>query len=540
MSLLVLWQVAEAMVPVLIGVIIDRAIAPADGAQMVLWGAVLVVNFMVLSLGYRFGSRLGFGLIQTEGHRMRVEIAEHALHPQGARTDNLTGEVLSLATTDAEHVSLAGRSFGYTASSIAAVIFGSVVLLSTDWVIGLVVLIGLPLMLALIQVITPAIARRSRAQQGLIAAAAGTATDFVQGLRVLKGIGAERAASDRYRKRSQDARDAGIRTATSRGMLLGATEGVSGLFLAAVALLAGVRAASGELTVGELIAVVGLTQFLAEPMAMLGGVSAQFATAHASASRIVEFLHTPRMISAGTAQPAEDAPGGLQLHQISTEHLTGIDLAVQPGECLGVVVEDPSAAGDLMRLLAGEVQPDGGAVTIAGVAGETLSVAARRRWLTVVPHHNDLFEGSLRSNIDLTGTLAEDTVVDVVHASATDDIVALHPLGLDQPVTSGGRTFSGGQQQRIALARALAADAPILVLHDPTSAVDAVTEQRIATGLARLRAASPGRCTLVLTSSPALLAAADRVVMIREGRIVLAGSPDEVADAEVYREAVLR
>jgi len=108
--------------------------------------------------------------------------------------------------------------------------------------------------------------------------------------------------------------------------------------------------------------------------------------------------------------------------------------------------------------------------------------------------------------------------------------------GLEGAITEAGRSLSGGQRQRVALARVLAADAPVLVLHEPTTAVDTATEQRIADGLRRLRR---GRTTLLITSSPTLLAAADRVVLLHEGRVVAEGDHAGLTTDPRYRAAVL-
>lgn len=540
MGLLSMWQLCEALVPVFIGIIIDRAITDLDGRDMVIWGVGLLALFLVLSNGYRFGARLGFEVLQREAHSLRLEIAGHALRPQGARSSSVTGEVLSLATADAEKVGGLARSIGYAVASACSAIFTVVVLLRADLVVGLVVIVGVLVTLALIQLISPVIARRSSEQQERIAHASGLATDLIRGVRVLRGIGAEDTAIHRYRSRSRVARDASIRTATSHASMQGLTVGLSGVFLAVVGLTAGQRALQGSISVGELVAVVGLAQFLAEPLRGLGHVGAQIATAYASATRISDFLATPALLSDG---PDDVVLGsGIGLAAVTTSALHGLDVDVAAGTLVGVVVDDPVGAAHLVEVAAGERIPDSGSLRLAGTDLDVLSIAARRTALLVVPHRTDLFAGTLRANIDLTGSLSTDRLEAVVSASAVSDVVGLHPEGLDQPVTAGATTFSGGQQQRIALARALAADAPILLLHEPTSAVDAVTEQHIADGIRAVRHADGAvpRTTLVLSSSPAILGRADRVVIIRGGVVVADGSPDEVRSGTHYRELVLR
>ena len=185
---------------------------------------------------------------------------------------------------------------------------------------------------------------------------------------------------------------------------------------------------------------------------------------------------------------------------------------------------DPGDSQALIRVLSAQVPADevSGEVRIGGVPVTALDVDARRQRLVVAPHRADLLEGTLRSNVDPWERHHEARLHEVLTASAADDVTALRSGGLDAEVTAEGTTHSGGQRQRLALARALASEAPVLVLHDPTTAVDAVTEQRIADGIREVRdgPSRPG-CS---TSSPALLAAADRVVVVRDGRVVAEGS----------------
>ncbi|WP_460605787.1 ABC transporter transmembrane domain-containing protein [Jatrophihabitans fulvus] len=534
--LLAVWATSEALVPVVLGAVIDHGIATGDVGAFVAWLGVLAAVMAVLSYGYRFGARLGMRATQDESHALRVEIAERELHPRGADTDLLPGEVLSLATGDADQVGLLLRLLAYALGALTAIVVSAVYLLRVDVTIGLVVLVGVPVVLGLVQVVSPVISRRSARQHEVIAHASGLATDIVRGLRPLKGFGGEGAAVARYRRASRVARDASVRTARSYGYLFGLTTGLSGVFLAFVALLAGRAALAGDISLGELVAVVGLTQFLAEPITGLGEVSAYAASAHGSAGRIARFLHSPHLIAVdGSATVAGTA--ALELDDVRSGPLRGLSLRCDPGRFVALAVDDPATADALLDVLAGR-RPDAGRVTLGGVDLAELSIAARRSALLVCPHHVDLFEGTLRSNVDPHDRLDADDLAAVLAASAADDVVASADGGLDAPVSPSGSTLSGGQRQRVALARALAAPAPVLVLHEPTSAVDAVTEQAIARGVGTVRA---GLSTLVVTSSPALLDLADEVVVVRDGRVAARGAHrDLVAGDAAYRQAVVR
>jgi len=542
-ALLVSWQVCEALVPVAIGLIIDRAVATSDLDALLLAAVGLTVLFGVLSYSYRFAARIEFRVMQDEMHDLRLEASAHVLSPGGARTGTSPGEVLSLVTADTEVFGKSIRYLPYIASSTASTVLTAWLLLRADVVLGIAVLVGAPAVLIAVQLLTPRIHRDVEAQQGSIARATGMATDLVHGIRSLKGIGAERVAVDRYRTLSRTAQHASVRTATSYGRLYGVSTALNGIFLAVVALLAGRLAASGDISIGELIAVVGLAQYLSGPLETLGEAGAVFASSYAAAGRIATHLGAEPLIADGTGTPEGNAPQ-LALDGVRADGLAGLDLSTRPGELLGVVVPDPVAAEGLVTLLAGEA-PAGswtGAITLGEVPFGDLSLIARRRHVVVAGHHVDVLEGTLRSNIAAPDApLDRDRLDAIVNASAVTEVVASSPDGLDRPTTSGGGTLSGGQRQRLAFARALAADPDVLVLHDPTTAVDSVTEQRLAGGLRSLRH-GPGseRATVVISSSPALLAQADRVLLVLDGAVVAEGTHHDLSADPAYVEAVLR
>jgi len=169
---------------------------------------------------------------------------------------------------------------------------------------------------------------------------------------------------------------------------------------------------------------------------------------------------------------------------------------------------------------------------LGGRPYEALALAELRRRVHVVEHGAALFGGTVSDNIGSD----KERIDDLLHAVAADELEASLPDGLDTVVTERGMSLSGGQRQRIALARALALDPAVLVLHEPTTAVDAVTEARIA---ARLRQRRAGATTVVITTSPATLASADRVYFVDRGRVAEAGRhADLLVGSSAYARAV--
>ncbi|UZG56761.1 ABC transporter ATP-binding protein [Rhodococcus opacus] len=542
--LVCLHQVAETLVPISIGVIVDRAVATGDVFALSVWLCALALLFLVLTAAWRFGARFIVVAMQNEAHQLRMEVAHRILDPRGVRTDLRAGELLSVSTSDADRAAWIADITPRAAAALTAAIGSAVALLLIDVPLGLAVLIGTPVILGLLQLAAPLITRRATDQQAAVARASAMATDLVSGLRPLRGIGAEVSASRRYRTASREALGATLHTAKSSAVFAGVSMTVSALLAVGVAGVAGWFALEGRITIGELITVVGLSQFFIEPLGVLAGLPGFLALARASADRLALVLDAEPLLPAGSDRTLDGSE--LSLTRVSYRSLSAVDLRVTPGELLGVVAYRPQDAEALAALLSGQVPPDryDGELTVGGVRLSDADLAQARRTLLVEPHNGDLFSGTVASNVTAgrPGATASE-VQAALSASAAVDVVEAHPEGLDHEVADRGSSLSGGQRQRVALARALVAQSPVMVLHDPTTAVDAVTEHTIAGGIADLRhrGSADRQTTILITSSPALLSVTDRVVVLDDGTVVGEGTHSQLATENAnYRQAVLR
>ncbi|MEV6150022.1 ABC transporter ATP-binding protein [Nonomuraea sp. NPDC052129] len=570
-ALISLHQVCESLVPIFIGVIVDRAIGPGDGGALVLWVAALAVLFVMLTTAYRFGARQLMLAIAVEAHTLRVEVAEKIMHPRGIRTDRRVGDLLTVSTTDTDNTSYLLDYVPRVAGAVTATVVSAVALLVIDWRLGLAVLVGTPVVLLALQAGTPLITKRVTEQQERAAEATSLATDLVSGLRPLRGLGAEEAAAQRYREVSGRSLRAVVRAARTQGVYVAASTTCGALLACGIAILAGWFALTGRISAGELITVIGLAQFLMEPIGLLAIVPSWVAEARASAERVAVILNADPLVPDGTEPLDNGASGnsapGLEVRALRYGTLDGVDLLVRPGEFVGVAAHRSADGEALVKVLSGRVAPEeyDGRVLVGGRELARIRLAHARRTMLVEPHQTDLFTGTIRDNLDVgalaAGSAGPALLAEVLAASAADQVLSAHPDGLEHLVTERGASLSGGQRQRVALARALLARPPILVLHDPTTAVDAVTEHAIAQGVRALRhAQDPGQApeqgvqapwhprgeagpftTVVVTSSPAMLAATDRVVVIDGGRVVAEGSHAELAATDSdYNRAVLR
>ncbi|TCO62640.1 ABC transporter ATP-binding protein [Actinocrispum wychmicini] len=516
-------QAGEALVPVVIGVVIDRAVATGSVSSLLMCLAALAGAFVALSYSYRFGARAGERAAEQAAHRIRIQLSQRVLDPRGgAEASHLPGALVNIATSDAKRVGGINQALPMAVAALTGLLVSAIALLRISVPLGLLVLLGTPPLMFLGHLIGRPLERRSGVEQERAAHASGVAADLVAGLRVLKGIRAEKAAIDRYRRTSRDSLTATIKAARARAWHDGAILSLTGVFIALVALVGGNLAADRAISIGDLVAAVGLAQFLVVPLRLFAYVNGQLAQARASAARVAEVLSADYAVTGTKILPSVD--GRVRLAGVCHGSARDVTFDVHEGEFVGVVAS-PATAADLLACLAQDVAPTG-TIEVDGHDLADASPSSVREAVLVAAHDAVLFEGTLRENV----SAAASGPVDRALAAAAAE------LPEDTHISERGQSLSGGQRQRVALARALAADPAVLVVHDPTTAVDAVTEARIARDIREVRR---GRTTIALTTSPALLAVTDRVVLLADGVTTEGRHADLLHGNEVYRKAVL-
>ena len=537
------WQVCEALVPVAIGIIVDRAIIPLSIPALIISIIGLGVLFTVLSVvGYRCGARLCNAAREHEAHALRVEITHAALTAPSLPADRTSGEVLSIASADADTAAASFQQAGRGIASVLGMITAAVFLLIADPVTGLVVLIAVPIGLLIVALPGRSVSARATAQLEAVASAGRSASDLMHGLRVIKAMGGEPWAVRRYRTTSDAAADAGIATGERTGRLAGLGALVMSAVLAIVLIVAGLRLIDGQMSVGALIGILGMTAFLTEPMRALAEIVGLFAQSHGAADRIARLLTDLAEAAPTTRDTADSGPN------VTTAE-SGITITGWPANS---AADELTTAGGTLTCIVSEDAEDA-AELLSALTSHARSLGPAR--MLVAPHDVDLFEGTIGSNITMVVADERSDAADeadhppipaeVLTASGADELLDLVDGGLDYRIQELGGNLSGGQRQRVALARALNAAPQILVLAEPTTAVDAVTEARIADGLCRLRRRTREQATIILTSSPAFLAAADTVVYRPTSGPPLIGRHADLLEADTdsaaaYRDAVTR
>ncbi|MBB5080932.1 ABC transporter ATP-binding protein [Nonomuraea endophytica] len=519
-----LWWLGQALVPAVLGKGVD-AVTAKDTRALLIWSAVM----------------LGLGLLQAFAGIMRHRFAVYNWLAAAYRTVQLTtrhatrlgatlpkrlstGEVISVGNSDIAHIGSSMDILLRGTGSVVAIVTVTIYLISTSLPLGLLVLFGVPLMAIAVGPLLKPLHKRQKAHRDLQGELSTRSADIVSGLRVLRGIGGEQVFSGRYQEESQRVRHAGVRVAGIESLLEGAQILLPGVLIAVVTGIGASFALGGQITAGQLVAFYGYAVFLIGPMRTLTEAADKLTKGHVAARRVVRILSMEPEVDGGTG--ASD--GG-----VLRDSYSGVTL--QPGTMTALAAPTPEQAIEVADRLGRYVPGD---VTFGGVDLAELPIPEVRERILVADNAARLFSGRLRDELDVRGNATIDEVRHALRTACAEDIVDALPDGLDTVVAESGREFSGGQQQRLRLARALVADPEVLVLVEPTSAVDAHSEARIAERLAKARA---GKTTLICTTSPLVLDRTEHVVYLEDGRVHAEGPHRELlATSSAYSATVTR
>ncbi len=524
----VVWMVAQAVMPAIIGRAIDEGVRPGDLGQLAYWTGLLLAAGIAQAVAGIVRHRYSVSMWLDAAYRT-VQLVGAQAARLGATLPRrvATGEVVSVGANDIAHVGSVVDTAGRAVGALVAFLVVAVLLLEASVTLGLLVLIGVPLLTLAVGPMLKPLQQRNATARELQGELNTLASDIVAGLRVLRGIGGEDVFSARYARESQRVRGAGVRVGALQSTLDALQILLPGVFVVLVVWLGARFAVQGRITPGELVAFYGYAVFLMQPLRTFTEFANKLIRARVAADRVLKVLTLQPEVTDPSDPAAEPADDTL------ADPDTGF--VARPGRLTAVVAERPAEAATLADRLGHHVP---GNTTLGGVPLAALPRDVVRRRVLVSDTAATLFSGRLDD--ELTGGRGTDRgrVLAAVHTASAEDVLEALPGGLGAAVDERGRSYSGGQRQRLVLTRALLAAPDVLVLVEPTSAVDAHTEARIGE---RLRDARAGRTTVVMTGSPLLLDRVDEVAFLSGGRVVATGAHRDLLDTvPAYRWTVTR
>ncbi|MFC9961229.1 ABC transporter ATP-binding protein [Streptomyces nigra] len=521
------WMVLLAATPYLLSRAVDDGLADGDRGALLGWTAALfgvgAFNAWLSIMRHRTMTR-----VRMDANFRTVKVLiDQAVRLGAALPRRIgAGEVVTIGVGDVQTISTSLTVVGPGMGAVVAYLVVAGLLVSVSVPIAVVVLLGMPLIGVLVG---PLLGRLQGAEteyrelQGVLTA---RITDLAGGLRVLNGLGGKGLVADAFRSDSRRLRAQGYRVGAVTSWVQALGVGLPTLFLAVVTWLAARLAAQGAITVGELVAVYGYVAVLVMPVAFFIECGYQVSRGVVAARRVVRFLRLEPMEDTGT----REAPAGPALLE---DPESGV--RVLPGRLTALAGARPADAVAVVDRI-GRYTPS--AATWGGVPLSEIPAARVRERILVADHEADLFAGPLRELVSGSADRDDEAIARAVHTAVAEDVVRGLPDGLDSPVDAQGRNLSGGQRQRVRLVRALLADPEVLLAVEPTSALDAHTEARVAE---RLREERAGRTTVVTTTSPLVLDRADVVHYLVDGKVAATGTHRALLEEEPgYRSLVAR
>ena len=516
-------------------IVVDDFIDEKDAAGALRLAGVLILVFVCRSiLNY-----INFYLFGRTSQQIVYEVARDMFHRMVRHSMRFfetqrTGDTVSHLTADVNAVQQAmqGQVLGAGVGLITLLIY-LVVMLTLEWRLTLIILSVVPLMV-LTSMITARLLRvRYRRVQESIANINTAIEENVSGVRVSRAFAREEADTERFQTENRENLQANLRTTTVESIATPLIEGLSALSVAAILGYGGWQITLGEMTPGTLIAFLAYLQIFHQPLTELVRVNYVIQSGLAAADRIFQFMDVPQdIVDRPDAQDLVAPTGKVEFKQVSfsydriTPVLTEVSFVAKAGQTVALVGSTGSGKTTLVGLIARFYEPSQGEILIDGKRLNDLRINTLRSELAYVPQETFLFSGTIADNIRYGNPMASDEEVQhaVSLASASEFVHALKD-GIHTGVGDGGLRLSRGQQQRIALARAIVADPAILILDEATSDIDTESEYEIQKALVNVLA---NRTSFVIAHRLSTIRNADVILVLENGQIVQRGTHDEL------------
>jgi len=516
--------------------VVDDVLVPRDLGPLA-WIAALTAGIVATR-----------GLLTFTDHYLGAWVGERFVldlrtrvfgHVQGLTPDTLErrrmGDTLTRVTSDVDHVEgiVVSGAADFASSTVRILVFGGI-LFYLDPLLATITVVTAPFLWVVAARFSRRIRSATRTSRRHTAALTALSEESLANAALVQAYGRERDETERFHAQGEGLVRAEMRAARIRALF---TPIVDMIELSAALLVIGMgtwAVAEGRLTLGGLLVFLTYVTQLYGPVRELGSWATAMFSAAAAAERVIDVLNEEPAVREAADAPAHDRlRGDVTLRDVTFTYpgaasptLRHADLTIAAGEVVALVGDNGTGKSTLAKLLLRFHDPDSGTVRLDDVDVRTMRIADVRRNVTVLLQETLIFHGTVRENLLLARPEADDAALwTALDAAGAASFVRRLPDGLDSVLGQRGRTLSGGQRQMIAIARALLRDAPVLVLDEPTTGLDAGARARLR---GPLRTLLTGRTTIVISHDDEMTSIADRVIRLSDGALVDATPPAAV------------
>ncbi len=537
----------ELLLPTILALIINNGVGRGDGGYVVRMGLVMAglacLGFGCAAVCQRYAAQASQGFGTDLRNALFAKILTFSF-PQMDRygaptlTTRLTNDVNQLQVWVAMMIRLVSRA--------PFILLGSILMaFLLDARLALLLVAATPLLAAIIFFITKAAGPLYRAYQGRLDRLSNVLREHLAGVRVIRAFTKNTQEKERFAAVNGELMGNGFAIGTVSALFNPLTSLVVNGLIVLILWVGGGRVQAGGLSQGQIIAFINYASQILAALLVLSNLIILLTKSMASAARVNEVLHEPveATEAAGTATPSvpiTNAPA-IEFRDVSFGYHIGGDLALENlsfsiarGETVGIIGGTGAGKTTLGQLIPRFYPVTSGTLLVDGVPVEEYAADALRRKIGIVFQKATLFGGTVAENIRWAGEADDDGVRTAAATAQADEFIATLPQGYDSPVERGGVNLSGGQRQRLTIARALAAQAEILILDDASSALDYLTDARLRTAIRRMEGT---RTVLLLSQRVSVVRGADRILVLEDGKLAGVGTHDELLrTCEAYRE----
>lgn len=534
--------VLELLVPLVMADIIDTGVADGD-VSYVLWGGALMLVMGAAGFGFAlFCQRSASIASQGFGTAVRDALFEHVNTLSGRELDKIGAASLSTRiTTDVTQMQSALAMIIRLVVRAPFIALGAVILcMVIDWQIGLFVLfaaalVGLVLWLIMKKSV-PYYAKNQRKLDRLTQ----ITNENLEGARVVRAFVSRDSETERFDAAAADMMDNSLKIGRISAWLNPLTCAIVNFGVAVILLWSGFKVDAGALTSGEIIALINYMTQILNAMIVISNLVSLFTKGYASMNRVTEVFELSPSVTDGAGASFDFSAPAVEFDGVSFSYagnenysLRDVNLSIGRGETIGIIGGTGSGKSTFAHLLSRLYDATKGRILVYGHDVRDYTLRELRDLFGVVPQNAEVFSGTVRENLEWGDPAASDEKLYRALETACADGFVREKGGLDAAVTEGGKNFSGGQKQRLTIARAVASDPGILVLDDSCSALDFATDAKLRANLAKL----DGLTTIIISQRASSIRGADRIFVFEDGKIAGAGKHDALyAGCPLYRE----